>query len=95
MRKSLWHSPGYTLLVVLFVIPLTGAGVDIYVPSLPAITQYFAAPAAATKLTIAAYLYGYPLPSFETKHPRKKFYLQNFCPLEVFLVMFYSVKAVR
>ena len=36
-----------------------------------------------------------PLPSFETKHPRKKFYLQNFCPLEVFLVMFYSVKAVR
>ena len=38
---------------------------------------------------------GLPLPSFETKHPRKKFYLQNFCPLEVFLVMFYSVKAVR
>ena len=61
MHKSFWHRPGYTLLVVLFVIPLTGAGVDIYVPSLPAITHYFAAPAAATKLTIAAYLYGYGL----------------------------------
>ena len=33
--------------------------VDIYVPSLPAITHYFAAPAAETKLTIAVYLYGY------------------------------------
>ena len=59
MHKSLWHSPGYTLLVVLFVIPLTGSGVDIYVPSLPAITYYFAVSAATTKLTIAAYLYGY------------------------------------
>ena len=60
MPKSLWHSPGYTLLVVLFVVPLTGSGVDIYVPSLPAaITHYFAAPTAETKLTIAVYLYGY------------------------------------
>ena len=38
MHKSLWHSPGYTLLVVLFVIPLTGAGVDIYVPRSYALT---------------------------------------------------------
>ena len=59
MPKSLWHSPGYTLLVVLFVVPLTGSGVDIYVPSLTAITHYFAAPTAETKLTIAVYLYGY------------------------------------
>jgi DHA1 family bicyclomycin/chloramphenicol resistance-like MFS transporter len=39
--------------------PLAGIGIDLYTPSLPAITNYFGASESLVKLTIAFYLLGY------------------------------------
>lgn len=47
------------MLVILLMIPLTGAGIDIYVPSLPAITHDFGVTENLVQLTIPAYLIGY------------------------------------
>lgn len=49
------------LFVILFIVPITGATIDIYVPSLPAISAYFHSPSSLVKITIAAYLLGYSL----------------------------------
>lgn len=41
-----------------FIIPLTGLGVDIYVPSLPAISQYFHVSKSLSQLSITSYMIG-------------------------------------
>ena len=46
------------------MVPLTGATIDIYVPSLPAITEHFAVPAQLVQWTIPSYLIGYSLAQF-------------------------------
>jgi Bcr/CflA subfamily drug resistance transporter len=43
------------------MVPLTGATIDIYVPSLPAITEHFGVPAQLVQWTIPSYLIGYSL----------------------------------
>ena len=50
-----WYFP----IVILFMVPLAGMGVDVYVPSLPAITVALHTSMHLTKLTIALYLFGY------------------------------------
>lgn len=50
-----WYFP----VVILFMVPLAGMGIDIYVPSLPAITTAFYTSMHLVKLTIAFYLFGY------------------------------------
>ncbi len=52
-----WYFP----LIILFMVPLAGMGIDVYVPSLPAITVAFATDMHLVKLTIALYLFGYAL----------------------------------
>jgi len=48
------------ILVLLFLIPfLLGIGIDLYVPSLPAIKHYFQAPKTLVQLTIGLYVLGY------------------------------------
>lgn len=47
--------------MILLLIPVSGLGIDIYVPSLPAIKVYFDAPHFLIKLTIALYLLGFGL----------------------------------
>ena len=49
------------LSILLAMVPLTGATIDIYVPSLPAITEYFGVPAQLVQWTIPSYLIGYSL----------------------------------
>ena len=49
------------VLITLIGVPLTGAGVDIYVPSLPAITHYFMIPNSLAQLSLTIYLIGYGL----------------------------------
>jgi len=45
---------------LLFAAPfLMGMGVDLYVPSLPAITNYFHVLPSLVQLTIALYIFGY------------------------------------
>jgi Bcr/CflA subfamily drug resistance transporter len=46
---------------VLAMVPLAGASIDIYVPSLPAITEHFGVPAQLVQWTIPSYLIGYSL----------------------------------
>ena len=45
--------------ITLLATPLTGAGVDIYVPSLPVITHYFTIPQSLAQLSLTIYLIGY------------------------------------
>jgi len=45
--------------LLFFVVFLQGCGVDLYVPSLPVITQYFHSPAYLIQLTISLYILGY------------------------------------
>ena len=47
------------ILYALIATPLSGACVDIYVPSLPSITQYFSTAQASVQLSISIYLFGY------------------------------------
>lgn len=48
------------ILILMFVVPLLmGMGVDLYVPSLPAITQYFNTKINLVQLTISLYMLGY------------------------------------
>ena len=49
----------YILLVILFTIPLTGAGIDIHVPSLPSIINFFNSSALSVKHSVSLYLLGY------------------------------------
>ncbi len=50
------------IIVLLFLTPfLIGTGVDLYVPALPAITDYFGVSAHLVKLTIGIYMLGYGL----------------------------------
>jgi MFS transporter, DHA1 family, multidrug resistance protein len=49
------------LSILLVMVPLTGATIDIYVPSLPAITAHFGVPAQLVQWTIPSYLIGYSL----------------------------------
>ena len=47
------------LLVVLFIIPLSGMGTDIYVPSLPAISNAFHISTTLAQTSVAIYIFGY------------------------------------
>ena len=53
------------ILYALIATPLSGACVDIYVPSLPGITQHFSTTQALVQLSISIYLLGYAL----VQHP--------------------------
>ncbi len=44
--------------LVLFIVPLSGMSIDIYVPSLPAVTEYFHVTKNLSQLSITAYLIG-------------------------------------
>jgi len=52
-------SSGRILGLVVLMTPLSGAGIDIYVPSLPSMTEYFRTTPALIQLTITMYLLGY------------------------------------
>lgn len=49
------------IFIVVLLIPLTGAGIDVYAPSLPAITTDLKISQLLTKLTMSAYLIGFAL----------------------------------
>lgn len=48
----------FFLLLTLFIIPTSGLSVDIYIPSLPAMTQFFHTDKALIQLTITLYMFG-------------------------------------
>ncbi len=52
------HDRRLYLILVLIALPFAGAGIDIYAPSLPALTQYFSASAETIKLSVTLYLLG-------------------------------------
>lgn len=53
------------IFALIFLIPLLmGMGIDLYVPSLPAIGRYFHAPAHFVKLTVGLYMLGYAISQF-------------------------------
>ena len=50
--ESEFRSPKYMLALILMVVPLTGFVIDIYTPSLPAMTTYFGVDKSLVQLTI-------------------------------------------
>lgn len=52
-------SPRLLLIMVLMLIPLSGLGVDLYTPSLPAIASQFSITETLAKMTISLYLIGF------------------------------------
>ena len=48
----------FLVLLTLFIIPTSGLSVDIYIPSLPAMTQFFHTDKALIQLTITLYMFG-------------------------------------
>lgn len=53
------NDPKWAAFIILFCVPLTGASIDIYVPSLPAIQQAFSVPASSVQLSLTTYLIGF------------------------------------
>ncbi|MAZ77304.1 MAG: hypothetical protein CMF39_01325, partial [Legionellaceae bacterium] len=53
--------PWYFAWVILFMVPFTGMGIDLYAPSLPWIMKAFGTTVTLTKLTIPMFLIGYAL----------------------------------
>jgi len=49
------------LMILLFSIPLSGMGIDIYVPSLPALKVFFNEPHSLITLTVSLYLLGFSI----------------------------------
>ena len=56
--------PKLLIWAVLIIAPLSGMGVDIYVPSLPAMHDFFGVSVSLIKLTVSLYIVGYGLGSF-------------------------------
>lgn len=44
--------------IALFILPISGVAIDIYVPSLPAISQYFGVNKSLAQLTVTSYMLG-------------------------------------
>lgn len=57
--QSLRQNLSLRLGILLLMVPLTGATIDIYVPSLPAITEHFGTSVRLVQWTIPSYLVGY------------------------------------
>ena len=51
----------WLIFIILFIIPLTGAGVDIFIPSLPHIVHEFHANETLVQLAVSTYILGYGL----------------------------------
>lgn len=58
--KSEFHLSHKLLIaaIVLYIIPISGLTIDIYVPSLPAVSQYFNVEKSLVQLSITAYMIG-------------------------------------
>lgn len=57
--RSTFHSQRYLLaLIALFIIPISGISIDLYVPSLPAICHYFLIDQALAQYSVTVYLLG-------------------------------------
>ena len=58
MKNTTLYNKNTVMILALLIIPLLGLGIDIYVPSLPALTQYFATSSLHVQNTLTIYLLG-------------------------------------
>ncbi len=54
-------NPRLLIFITLFTVTISGIGVDLYVPSLPAIADAFRVPGAYAKLTVSTYFIGFAI----------------------------------
>jgi len=59
MRKFTPHNATFGIFLAFALLPLSGLGTDIYLPSLPTMVQHFGVPAAKVQLSITLFLVGY------------------------------------
>ncbi|MFW0072764.1 MAG: multidrug effflux MFS transporter [Coxiella-like endosymbiont] len=62
--ESIVLNKDFLVFIILLMAPLSGVGIDIYTPSLPAITHHFAVKTSLVKLTLSVYLLGLGLGQF-------------------------------
>jgi MFS transporter, DHA1 family, multidrug resistance protein len=55
LKKRFWAA------IVLIAIPLSGLSIDVFVPSLPAVTKYFQVEQSLVQLAISIYMLGFGL----------------------------------
>jgi len=55
------RSPWLMVLTLFLIYPTSGMGIDVYVPSMPAMSYFFQVPSSLVKLSITFYLLGYAL----------------------------------
>lgn len=58
MPQKSYNNSTIMMLVALYIIPLTGLSIDVYVPSLPNLASYFSTSANAAQNTISIYILG-------------------------------------
>lgn len=58
------HSKLFFTSIIMLVMPLSGIGIDIYLPSLPAVTRYFNVDKTLVQLTISSYMFGFAMMQF-------------------------------
>jgi len=58
MYNSSLRSPVFLVLIALLVIPISGLAVDIYAPSLPAVSDYFNVDKSLAQISITSYMAG-------------------------------------
>src|SRR5436190_11765502 len=62
MTTDIFSNKYVIAFVALFTIPISGLGIDIYVPSLPAVSQFFHVDPSLVQLSITVYMLGLGLP---------------------------------
>jgi DHA1 family bicyclomycin/chloramphenicol resistance-like MFS transporter len=91
----LQHNLTIRFWVLMFITPFTGICIDLYVPSLPAISLYFHTTPQLSQMTVPVFLIGYGLANFilgpiSDSIGRKKLLIVGlfFCALTPFLAIF-------
>ena len=59
VRKFTPDNAGFGIFLAFALLPLSGLGTDIYLPSLPTMSRHFGVPAAQVQLSITLFLIGY------------------------------------
>ena len=62
--KSLRDSTSMRLFIILLITPYSGICIDLYVPSLPAISHFFHTTPHMAQMTVPAFLIGYGIAQF-------------------------------
>ena len=97
LNSQVVQAKKFIALLSLFVIPISGLSIDIYVPSLPAVSHFFGVDKSLAQLTITAYMLGLGFMqlfagSISDSFGRRKPFLFSMC---IFIIATLAIPFVR